>query len=126
VSGTPQIRQAVVRHRDEVDPIPCPFGNVLRVVTGGEGGVANVHVVRVTEGGLHRHRAYDEVYYVLAGEGTLTVDARDHPLRPGSVAVIPAGCAHALKATGGQPLEFVIFGSPAMPIDDPRARPERP
>lgn len=116
----------VVRHRDEVGAVPCPHGDVVRVVTGGEGGVANVHVVRVTEGGLHRHRGYDEVYYVLSGEGTLEIDAQAHPLRPGTVAVIPAGHAHALAATGDEPLEFVIFGTPPMPIDDPRARPEKP
>jgi hypothetical protein len=40
--------------------------------------------------------------------------------------VIPAGVPHELCAAGAGPLEFVIFGTPPMAIDDPRARPERP
>ena len=28
-------------------PIECPFGHVQRMVTGGEGGIANVHVVKI-------------------------------------------------------------------------------
>ena len=43
-------RQPLVHHRDETSPIDCPFGRVQRIVTGGDGGVANVHVVRITKG----------------------------------------------------------------------------
>lgn len=48
-----------------------------------------------------------------------------HPLRPGSVAVIPAGVLHSLEASVGQELEFVIFGTPPMSIDDELARPRK-
>ena len=118
------VRQSLVRQRAQTEPVECPFGRVQRIVTGGEGGIANVHVVRVTKGLAHVHAAYDEVYYVLAGKGSLTVDGRSHPIGPGSVAVIPAGAPHELEAEPGDELEFIIFGTPAMPIDDPRARPE--
>ena len=50
----------------------------------------------------------------------------EHPLRPGAVVVIPAGVSHELCADAAGTLEFVIFGTPPMYIDDPRARPERP
>ena len=49
-------KQAVVRHRDEIPPIDCPFGHVQRIVTGGEGGIANVHVVKITKGTPHLHQ----------------------------------------------------------------------
>jgi len=116
----------LVRHRDQTMPVDCPYGHVQRIVTGGEGGVANVHVVRVTEGKPHVHAGYHEVYYVLAGRGRMTLDGREHALRPGAVAVVPAGVAHALAAEPGETLEFVIFGTPPMPIDDDRARPRPP
>jgi mannose-6-phosphate isomerase-like protein (cupin superfamily) len=96
-----------------------------RVVTGGDGGVANVHVVKITEGAPHVHTGYDEVYYVLTGRGTITLDGETHPLRPGSVAVIPAGVPHSLKAESGDTLEFIIFGTPPMAMDDERARPRK-
>ena len=116
-------RTPLVRYHDETEPIPCPYGEVRRVVTGGQGGIANVHVIRVTRGGRHYHRAYDETYYVLAGHGTLTLGEAQHALRPGAVVVIPAGVPHALEAAPGDALEFVICGTPALPIDDERARP---
>jgi len=77
-------------------------------------------------GTLHVHTSYDEVYYVLAGTGTITLGQDTHPLRPGSVAVIPAGVPHSLEAEPGQELEFVIFGTPPMTMDDERARPVKP
>lgn len=121
-----QPKQALVRYHDETAPIDCPYGEVRRIVTGGAGGVANVHVVTVTEGKPHVHAGYDEVYYVLSGTGTITLDGESHALRPGAVAVIPAGLPHSLTASDGTPLEFIIFGTPPMSIDDPRARPASP
>ena len=117
---------ALVRYRDKTIAADCPYGNAQRIVTGGEGGVANVHVIAVTIGKMHIHKKYDEVYYVLAGTGTINLAGKEHPLCPGAVAVIPAGTPHELHAAPGERLEFVIFGTPAMPISDVRARPERP
>jgi quercetin dioxygenase-like cupin family protein len=114
----------IVRHCDEVEPMDCPYGSTCRVVTAGEGGVANVHIIRVTRGLPHIHAGYDEVYYVLAGTGTISIDGTSHPLRPGSVAVIPAGAVHSLEADPGAAFEFVIFGTPPVSLDDERARPQ--
>ncbi|MFO7904119.1 MAG: hypothetical protein ACQESR_23565 [Planctomycetota bacterium] len=60
-------KSPLVRRREEVDTIDCPFGQVERIVTGGEGGVANVHVVSVTKGLPHRHEGYDEVDFTGRG-----------------------------------------------------------
>lgn len=67
-------RQPLVRQRDETPAIDCPFGHVQRVVTGDAGGVANLHVVRVTRGSPHVHAGYDEVHFALSGRGTMTLD----------------------------------------------------
>lgn len=117
--------QPLVRYRDETPAADCPYGQAQRVVTGGDGGVANVHVIRVTRGTEHFHRAYHEVYYVLSGTGTLEMDDKHFPLRPGAVTVIPAGMPHSLTADPGEELEFIIFGTPPMAIDDDRARPRK-
>ena len=119
------MKSPLVHHRDQTPPLDCPFGHVQRIVTGGEGGVANVHVVKITKGTPHLHQSYDEVYYVLSGMGTITLGEETHPLRPGSVAVIPAGVLHSLEAASGQELEFVIFGTPPMSIDGEKARPRK-
>ena len=91
LDGRREIKTPLVRHRDETQPIDCPFGHVQRIVTGGQGGIANVHVVKITKGTPHLHQGYDETYFVLSGTGTITLGQETHPLRPGSVAVIPAG-----------------------------------
>jgi len=118
-------KEPLVHHRDDIEPVNCPFGHVQRIVTGGEGGVANVHVVKVTKGTPHVHTGYDEVYYVLSGTGMITLDQETHPLRPGTVVVIPAGVPHSLEAATGDELEFIIFGTPPMAMDDERARPQK-
>jgi mannose-6-phosphate isomerase-like protein (cupin superfamily) len=118
-------KQPLVHHRDQTAPVECPFGQVQRIVTGGEGGIANVHVVKITKGLPHVHAGYDETYYVLSGTGTITLGNVRNPIRPGTVIGIPAGVLHSLEADPGQELEFVIFGTPPMPIDDDRARPRK-
>jgi mannose-6-phosphate isomerase-like protein (cupin superfamily) len=118
-------KQPLVRHRDETSPADWAFGRMQRIVTGGEGGVANVHVAATNGLQPFFHTGYDEVYYVLSGTGAITLNGQSHPLRPGSVVVIPAGVSHALKVDPGQELEFVIFGTPPMPIEDERSRPRK-
>jgi mannose-6-phosphate isomerase-like protein (cupin superfamily) len=118
--------RGLVRYTDATEPQSCPYGEVRRVVTGGEGGVANIHVVRVTEGAPHVHEGYDEVYYVLSGTGAITLPSGRSELRPGAAVVIPAGTPHGLRSEGSEPLEFVIVGMPPLSLDDPRARPVKP
>ena len=113
----------IIRYLDETKSLSCPYGNVRRVVTGGEGGVANVHVIRVTRGNRHFHTGYNEVYYILSGTGIVTIGEASHPLRPGAVVVIPAGVPHSLQSDTDMPLEFVIFGTPPIPLNDASAIP---
>jgi len=112
----------IVRYFDKTDVTPCPYGNVRRIVTGGEG-VSNIHVVSVIQGNEHFHRGYDEVYYFLLGKGNITLDKKKYPVKPGTVVVIPAGTVHSLVSDSKDPLEFVLIGSPPMSIEDDRARP---
>ena len=85
------MKQPLVHHRDQTPFIDCTFGHVQRIVTGGTGGVANVHVVKITKGTPHVHTGYDEMYYVLSGTGTITLDQETHSLRPGSVVISQKG-----------------------------------
>jgi len=113
----------IIRYLDETQSLSCPYGDVRRVVTGGEGGVANVHVVRVIRGNRHFHTGYNEVYYILSGSGIVIIGENSHAIRPGAVVVIPAGVSHSLQSDTDMPLEFVIFGTPPISLDDARAMP---
>ena len=122
----PGAKSPLVRYADETRAVSCPYGDVARIVTGGAGGTANVHVVSVTQGDAHFHEGYDEVYYVLEGKGGITLDGTVHRLAPGAVAVVPRGVVHSLLADPGEMLRFIIFGTPAMSVDDPRFLPRKP
>lgn len=64
----------------------------------------------MTKGHYHRDPDCAEVYLVLSGEGFLIIKDRKGPralpVRSGSVAHIPPGCAHRMVNTGEEPLVF--------------------
>jgi mannose-6-phosphate isomerase-like protein (cupin superfamily) len=55
----------------------------------------------------HFHR-YDEVVYVLDGEGALHIGGESAPLRPGACVHLPAGLVHCLENAG--PGEMAVLG----------------
>ena len=48
-------KEALVPHGNEAPVIGIDFGYVQRIVTGGEGGVANVHVITISSRSPHAH-----------------------------------------------------------------------
>lgn len=119
------VKHPLIRHRDSTPHADWAFGQMQRIVAGGEGGVANVSVAKLKSLPPFYHTGYDEIYYIVSGTGTVKLNGDPSRLQPGSVVIIPAGVSHALEADLGQELEFVIFGSPPLPIEDERARPRK-
>lgn len=75
---------------------------------------------------------YDEVIYILDGEGELEIGGERAPLRPGSCIHLPARLVHCLANTGDRELRLLgVFrpaGSPAeayYPDGTPAVVPER-
>jgi mannose-6-phosphate isomerase-like protein (cupin superfamily) len=64
----------------------------------------------------HFHR-YDEVIYILEGEGVLHLEEGEAPLEPGACVHLPAGLVHSLENSGTVELRLLgVFrpaGSPA-------------
>jgi hypothetical protein len=56
----------------------------------------------------------ESLYYVVAGEGAISVDGRDTPLEAGVYASLPRGTTHALTRKGRRPLILlaVLSGEP--------------
>jgi mannose-6-phosphate isomerase-like protein (cupin superfamily) len=54
---------------------------------------------------LHRHAAA-EIYFVLEGEGIVSIDGHDHAVAPGSIAFIPASAPHGVRNSGGGTLKL--------------------
>ena len=64
----------------------------------------------------HYHRASEEIYFVLEGEGELEIDGERRTVTPGDAALIPPGARHELTALG--PLRFLCCCSPPYSHDD--------
>jgi mannose-6-phosphate isomerase-like protein (cupin superfamily) len=69
--------------------------------------------------GMHSH-TYDEIVYVVDGEGVLHVDGQeDRPLRPGTCIHLPPLREHSLENTGETPMRVLgVF----HPSGDPASR----
>jgi quercetin dioxygenase-like cupin family protein len=60
----------------------------------------------------HFHR-YDEVIYILTGQGVLHLGEQRAPLAPGVCVHLPAGLVHCLENSGGEELQLLGVFSPA-------------
>jgi quercetin dioxygenase-like cupin family protein len=62
---------------------------------------------------------YDEVIYVLEGEGVLHAEGSDEPVAPGSSIHLPPLLVHSLENSGDSPMRIVAVFHPA---GDPASR----
>jgi quercetin dioxygenase-like cupin family protein len=60
----------------------------------------------------HQHAWYHMVY-VLSGEGSVSIEEKSFPLRPGSVAYLEAGKSHGFKNGGDEDLRFLCLVPPS-------------
>jgi mannose-6-phosphate isomerase-like protein (cupin superfamily) len=62
----------------------------------------------------HVHDKVDEVLYVVAGEGSVRIGDQVMSMKPGSLAVVPLGTAHAVERKGKNPLILLstLSGAP--------------
>jgi mannose-6-phosphate isomerase-like protein (cupin superfamily) len=66
--------------------------------------------------GSHTHSHAEEEYYlVLAGEGTMVVEGRSFPVKPGDLLRNPPGGAHALTNNGDRDLQLFVFELQVLP-----------
>lgn len=69
--------------------------------------------------GEHVHKVQEQVYYVLEGEGILTLDDTKHLMRSHDYVFVPPGVRHSFTNTGTQGLVFLVITTPAS--DDEEA-----
>jgi mannose-6-phosphate isomerase-like protein (cupin superfamily) len=61
----------------------------------------------------HVHKVQEQVYYVLEGEGMLTLDDESRLMRPHDYVYVPAGVRHSFTNTGLAGLVFIVVTTPA-------------
>ncbi len=66
----------------------------------------------------HFHRATEEIYYILEGQGEMWLGEESHDVGPGDAIAIPPGMVHTIKNTGTATLRFLCCCAPAYEHDD--------
>jgi len=67
----------------------------------------------------HVHKVQEQVYYILEGEGVLTLGDERHLMRPHDYVYVPPGIRHSFTNTGTTGLVFLVITAPAD--DEPQA-----
>jgi len=86
--------------RDPADVTPWTetCGQIRPLIEASDEAAAEVHQVEIEHAKLHYHERTDEVYYVIDGQGTMTLDDETIELHRGVVVYVPRGVKH--KAVG--------------------------
>jgi mannose-6-phosphate isomerase-like protein (cupin superfamily) len=79
-------------------------------------GVAELEAGKSTSFRPHKH-AQAEVYYILSGEGTVTISGTEHMVRPGTAVFVPGGAEHGVRNTGAHLLRL-LYVFPAQSFAD--------
>ncbi len=113
-------RRATVRRLDDQELEPATAQREFRIVADPACGLRSathfVGYIPVARAPDHFH-TYDEVIYVLDGQGVMHAGALQQRLGPGSCIQLPARTVHCLENTGTEPMRvagvFRPAGSPA-------------
>jgi len=103
----------IIRHEDDAPREKSACGLRYRLLSKGDKGLAAwAHAVDIDGARLHYHKRTTELYYVLEGGGTVSLDGKEQSVRPGTMIHIPPGVIHG--ATGK--MRILVVGIPD--IDD--------
>src|SRR5438874_1946910 len=72
------------------------------------------HAVDIDGARLHYHKRSTELYYVLNGGGTVSLDGAEHAVQKGSLVHIPPGVVHGANGR----MRVLVVGIPDIAEDD--------
>lgn len=73
-----------------------------------------VHAVDIEGARLHFHKRSTELYYVLEGGGSVSLDGVEQPVSKGSLVHIPPGVVHGARGR----MRILVVGIPDIAEDD--------
>jgi mannose-6-phosphate isomerase-like protein (cupin superfamily) len=117
--GTAETRKVTVRLADQPE-LPASSERTFHYLVNEDAGCLDVTqflgIVQPSKAPFHSH-SYDEVGYVLAGEGLAHIGGRSTPLRAGSCFYLPPNQVHCIENAGSGHMQILgVFhpsGSPA-------------
>jgi len=67
---------------------------------------------------LHRHAVTEEIYHFISGQGLMTLNGEQFPVKAGDTVAIAPGTAHCVKNTDAKALKILCACSPCYSHDD--------
>lgn len=111
------IAPVLVRHEADSpsERSTCGWRHLLISRQDHDAGVAAwAHAVDIDGARAHYHKRSTELYYVLEGEGTVTLDNVEHTVSKGSIVHIPPGVVHSAQGR----VRVLVVGIPDIAEDD--------
>ena len=102
------------RHPSEIQPWAETCGQIRPLIEEKDGAAAEVHHLEMTNATLHYHEHTDEIYYVLGGQGKMSLDGTELELSKDVVVYVPRGVKH--RAWGD--LKVLVVCIPAGVLND--------
>ena len=113
-----------VSHLDDAEAFVTLDGSTIRELAGAVSLPArnqSLAEATVPVGGAtaeHYHVRSEELYFFIAGSGSLRVGDEQRDVRAGDCVVIPPGTVHKLTNTGEQPIRLLCCCAPAYADGD--------
>jgi mannose-6-phosphate isomerase-like protein (cupin superfamily) len=67
---------------------------------------------------LHLHRRAEEIYHIVAGDGTMRLGQEEFPIAAGDTILIAPGTPHCVTNTGTEALRILCACAPAYSHED--------
>lgn len=96
----------------EVKPWAETCGQIRPLIEGSDNAAGEMHHLEITDAALHYHERTDEFYYVLGGQGRMSLDGQEIELHEGVVVYVPRGTRH--RAWGNLKVLVVCIPSGVM------------
>ena len=112
----------IVRKLAEQAPFTTKDGSTIRsILDRSNAPVAHQSLAEATlpEGALtdlHHHKASEEFYFILEGQGVMEVDGQERTVGPGDAILIPPGAWHRIRALTS--IRFLCCCAPPYSHDD--------
>jgi mannose-6-phosphate isomerase-like protein (cupin superfamily) len=104
----------LIRRLSEVPEERGVCGFRRTIITAADTPAVNVSHLRIDDSRYHHHRQMTELYYVLSGSGTITLDGETHPIEQGDMVLIRPGVWHTSEGN----MNVLIAGVPAGEATD--------
>lgn len=114
----------LIINRDKTNIINTPHGSEIRPLI--DRTTSNIENCSLAEEVLpvgaevvrHFHRETEEIYYVLSGDGEMTVGEETEKVSAGDAVFIPKNHIHTLKNTGSEPMKILLVCGAAHSFSD--------